>query len=151
MVGGPMTPNGASNWPARLAGQGGRGRGADARLAALAVGDEHGLAQALVDRRRGVAHVDHERAAADGGAVDPGRRDAEVVRDGGGRLAGGGDAVDVRWLEAGILQRVERGIGVQLDLRQAGNDAELGGLGGADDGDGLGFHGVPRITCCRPA
>ena len=25
MVGGPMTPNGASNWPARLAGHGGRG------------------------------------------------------------------------------------------------------------------------------
>ena len=132
-----MTPKGASNWPARLAGYGGRGAAPDARLAALAVGDEHGLAQALVDRRRGVAHVDHEGAAADGGAVDPGRRDAEIVRDRGRRLAGGGDAVDVGRLQAGVRQGVEGGVGMQLDLRHAGNDAEVGGLGGADDGNGF--------------
>jgi len=39
--------------------------------------------------------MDHERAAADRGAVDPFGRDAEVVRDGHRRLAGGRDPVDV--------------------------------------------------------
>ena len=147
MVGGPIDAEGRLE----LAGEAGRigraRRGPDARLAALAMGDEHGLAQALVDGRRGVAHVDHERAAADGRAVDPGRRDAEIVRDRGRRLAGGGDAVDVRRLQAGILHGVEGGVGMQLDLRHAGDDAEVGGLGGADDGDGFGFHGLPRVTC----
>jgi hypothetical protein len=40
---------------------------------------------------------------------------------------------------------------MQLDLRQARNDTELGGLGGADDSDSPGFHAMPRITGCRQA
>jgi hypothetical protein len=36
--------------------------------------DQHGLAQARGDRRGGVADMDHERAAADRGAVDPAER-----------------------------------------------------------------------------
>jgi hypothetical protein len=35
---------------------------------------------------------------------------------------------------------------MQLDLRHAGNDAEVGGFGSADDGNGSGIHGVPRVT-----
>ena len=40
-------------------------------------------------------------------------------------------------------QCVERGITMQLELRGMRNLAEFGGLGGADDGDGFRFHGVP--------
>ena len=94
-------------------------RRADARRAALAVGDQHGLAQARVDRRGGVADVQHERAAADAGAVDPVRRDAEVVGDRGRRSRR-------RWrrrrcrcgLSPASAMRVERRVGVQPDLRQ---------------------------------
>ena len=113
---------------------------ADHRLAALGVGDQHGLAEAGLDRRGGVADVQHERAAADGGAVDPGRRDAEIVGDLLRRLHRGGDAVDVRQLQPGVGDRVERGVGVELDLRHVGNDAELGGLGGADDSNLITTH-----------
>jgi hypothetical protein len=51
------------------------------------------------------------------------------------RLAGGRDAVDVGRLEPGIGHRIECGVGVQLDLRHVGDDAEPGGFGGADNGD----------------
>ena len=57
-----------------------------------------------------------------------------------GRLAGGGDAVDVGGLEPGIGHRVERGVGVQADLRQFGDAAQFGRFGGADDGDRFRFH-----------
>jgi hypothetical protein len=57
------------------------------------------------------------------------------MRDGHRRLAGGGDPVDVGGFEAAISHRVERRVGMQLDLRHVGNHAEPGGLGGADDGD----------------
>jgi hypothetical protein len=39
---------------------------------------------------------------------------------------------------------------VELDLRHAGDDAEVGRLGGADNGYGFLFHGVPAIKS-RPA
>jgi hypothetical protein len=45
------------------------------------MGDQHRLAEAGLDRRRGVADMQHERAAADRGTVDPGRRDPEIMRD----------------------------------------------------------------------
>jgi hypothetical protein len=109
------------------------------------MGDQYRLAQARGDRGGGVAGVDHERAAADRGAVDPFRGEPEIVCDRRRRLAGGGDAVDVLGLEAGVGHRVERGVGVQLDLRHVGNDAELGGLRGTDDGDRFRLHrGLPR-------
>ena len=57
------------------------------------------------------------------------------MRDRHRRLAGGRDAVDVGGFEHGIGHRVERRVGVQLDLRHVGDDAEPGCLGGADNGD----------------
>src|SRR6185437_8794266 len=85
---------------------------ADARAAALAMRDEDGLGEPGLDRRRRVANMDHERAAADRGAVDPARRDAEIMRDLLRRLDGGGHAVDVLGLQPGILHRVQRRVGV---------------------------------------
>jgi hypothetical protein len=56
-----------------LAGEAGRrddiAAAPDAGAAALAMGNQHRLAQARGDRRGGVAHMDHERAAAEHGAV----------------------------------------------------------------------------------
>jgi hypothetical protein len=43
----------------------------DAGAAALAMGDQHRLAEARSDHSGGMADMDHERAAADRGAVDP--------------------------------------------------------------------------------
>jgi hypothetical protein len=43
----------------------------DAGTAAVGIGDQRRLAQPRGDRRGGVADMDHERAAADRGAVDP--------------------------------------------------------------------------------
>src|SRR6516164_5793905 len=101
MVGGPMTPNGTSNWPARLPGDVGRGVAATLDLPL-----SPWVMRAVVHRpsliaAAGVAHMDHERTAADRSA--PGRCDAEVVGNGGWRLAGGGDAIDIRGLQAGVF------------------------------------------------
>ena len=74
--------------------------------------NQHRLAEARGDRGGGVADMDHERAAADRGAVDPFRREAEIVRRRHRRLAGGRDAVDVGGFEAGIGHCVERGVGI---------------------------------------
>ena len=127
-----------------LAGQaGGRAAeaaGADAAAAALAVGDQDGVAEPLVDRRRRMADVQHEGAAADAGAVGVGRRDAHVVGELDRADAGGGDAVDVRGLQAAVGHGVQRRVGVQADHRDVGDLAHLGGLGGADDRDGFLFH-----------
>src|SRR5581483_11140017 len=54
---------------------------ADHRLAALGVRDQHGLAESRLDRGCGMTDMQHEGAAADRSAVDPGRRDAEIVGD----------------------------------------------------------------------
>ncbi len=62
------------------------------------------------------------------------------MRDRHRRLAGGRDAVDVGGFEAGIGHRVECRVGMQLDLRGVGDDAELGGLGRTDDGDRFRLH-----------
>jgi hypothetical protein len=85
--------------------------------------DQHRLAQPRGDRRGGVADMDHERAAADRGAVDPFRGQAQIVCHRPRRLAGSRDAVDVSGPEAGIGHRVERRVGVELDLRHVGDDA----------------------------
>ncbi len=107
---------------------------ADHRLAAFGVGDQHGLAQAGFDRGRGVADMQHEGAAADRGAVDPGRRDAEIVGDLLRRLHGGRDPVDVRQFQPGIRDRIESRVRMKLDLRHVGDDTEFGGFSRADDG-----------------
>jgi hypothetical protein len=67
----------------------------DAGAAALAMRNQHRLAQPRGDRRGGMADMDHERAAADRGAVDPFRGEAQIMRDRHRRLAGGRNAVDV--------------------------------------------------------
>jgi hypothetical protein len=42
------------------------------------MGDQHRPAEARSDRRGGVADIDQERAAADRGAVDPFRGEAQI-------------------------------------------------------------------------
>src|SRR5216683_6952214 len=59
----------------------------DARATALAMGVQYVSHSPEAIRRGGVADMDHERAAADRGAVDPFRGDAEIMRDGHRRLA----------------------------------------------------------------
>ena len=75
-----------SHWPIGLLELAGEARGCDdiagapdAGAAALAMCDQHRLAEARGDRRGGVADMDHERAAADRGAVDPFRLDGMIV------------------------------------------------------------------------
>jgi hypothetical protein len=43
------------------------------------MGDQYRLAEARGDRRGGMADMDYERAAADRDAVDPFRRQAEIM------------------------------------------------------------------------
>ena len=45
------------------------------------MGDQHRFAEARGDRRGGVADMDYERAAADRGAVDLFRGEAQIMRD----------------------------------------------------------------------
>ncbi len=59
-----------------------------------------------------------------------------------GRLAGTRDAVDVLRLQAAIGHRVDRGVSVQANLRQIGDDAHLGRFGGADNGDCVVWHRI---------
>ena len=54
--------------------------------------DQDRLAETRGDRRGG-ADVDHKRAAADRGAIDPFRGEAQIMRDRHRRLAGSRDAV----------------------------------------------------------
>ena len=111
------------------------------------MGDQYRVAQPRGDRRGGMARVDHERAAADRGAVDPFRSEPEIMRDRGRGLAGGGDAINVGRLEPGIDHRIQCRVGMQLDLRHVGDGSEPGGLGGADDGDRFRLHGdQPRMS-----
>ena len=88
----------------------------DPGAAAFAMGDQHRLAQPRGYRRGGVADMDHERAAADRGAVDPFRGETQIVRHRHRRLVGGRDAVDVDGFEAGIGHRVERRVGNRLSV-----------------------------------
>jgi hypothetical protein len=68
--------------------------------------DQHRLAQPRGDRRGGVAHKNHERAAADRGAVDPFGGQAEIMRDRHRRLAGSRNAVDVgAYFRSSLAQR----------------------------------------------
>jgi hypothetical protein len=69
---------------------------ADAAAAAFAMRDQRRIAPPRGDRRGGMAHMDHQRAAAARGAVDPFRREAQVIRNRHRRLAGGRDPVDTR-------------------------------------------------------
>jgi hypothetical protein len=75
------------------------------------------------------------------------------MRDRHRRLAGRRDAVDVGGFQAGVGHRAECGVGLQLDLRHVGDDAEPGGFGGADNGDvirailGLRCLGINTAGC----
>src|SRR5581483_2997847 len=102
-------------------------------------------AEARLDGGGGVADMDHERAAADARAVDEVRRDAEVLGDGDGGLAGAEDAIDLVLRDAGVGEGVERGLGVELERRLVRNDADRVGLGRADDrGAHAQAHAAPR-------
>ena len=66
--------------------------------------DQHRLAQPGLDRRGGVADMDHKRAAANPGAVDPFRRETQIMRDRRRRLANGREAINVRRLRPHIAK-----------------------------------------------
>ena len=142
MLGGPYTPNGDSNWPLRLSG--GVERGSlpimDLPLSAWVISTV--LQRPGFDRCRRMADMQHEGAAADRGAVDPCRLDAEIMADLLRGLDRGGEAIDVGEFQAGIRNRIQRRVRVQLDLRHVRDDAELGGLGRADDGNLVSAHGA---------
>ena len=113
MLGGPYTPNGARTGPAGWR----RDRArlpADHRLAALA--DQHGLHKpGLI--AAAAWRMQHEGAAADGGAVDPGRLMpimADLLR----AFDRGGKAVDVESFSPASAI-VQRRIRVKLELRHA--------------------------------
>ena len=80
------------------------------------MGDQDRVRVACLDGGCGVTDVQHERAAADGAAVHPAWRDAEIVGDGDGRFAGRCDPVDVLGLQSCIGEGVEGRIGMELDL-----------------------------------
>ena len=105
------------------------------------MGDERDVDEAGRDGGGGVLDVDHEGGAADGRAVGVLRLDAEVLGElEGGRPAGGAgaeDAVDLGEGDAGVLEGVAGGLGVELEGGLVGDDADLVGLVGADDGDFL--------------
>jgi hypothetical protein len=104
----------AAHWPAAAA---------DAALAAFAMGDEHGRREACFDCRDRVADVDHERAAADGCAIDVGGRNAKVEGGLGGAGARASDAVDIGGLQARVLHGSDCRLGVQPELRVLREDA----------------------------
>ena len=122
-----------------LGGQGGAvdapPAGAHARPAGLAVGDEHQAAHPGGQGGGGVAYVDHERTTAHRRSVQPAGCDPEVVGDRDRALPGAGNAVDRTRIHAAVGDGVASRVGVQVDGRHVGNAAELGRLGGADDGD----------------
>src|SRR5204863_3209123 len=72
----------------------------------------------------------------------PGRPDAEIVADLLRRFDRGGEAVDVRQLQSGIGDGIERRVRVKLELRYVGDESELSGLGRADDGNLVAAHGL---------
>src|SRR5262249_37528769 len=97
-----------------------------------------------------VADHDDERAAADGGAVDVARRDAERLADGGRRvLTRREDAVDVRDLQSSVADRVGHGFHVQAQLTPVRQGAHLVRFIHADDAGHVGEiaqigHGAHR-------
>ena len=50
------------------------------RSAALAMGNEYGMTQTLVNSRRRMTHMEHEGATTDGSTIHPGRHDTHIVR-----------------------------------------------------------------------
>ena len=80
--------------------------------ARLAMRDQHGTTEAFIDRGCGVPQVDQEGGAANRGAVDPGRGDAEIVGHLCRLFTAAGDTIDVARLEPGIGHRVQRRVRV---------------------------------------
>ena len=115
---------------------------ADARAPAFAVSDQHGLAEAGIDRRGGVTDMQHKGAAADTRAVRIGGRNSHIVGQVGWADPGAGDAVDVLWSQSGVRHRIERGVRMEADNGNIRDAAHLGGFGGADHGNGFLFHGI---------
>jgi hypothetical protein len=64
------------------------------------------------------------------------------MRDRDRRLAGGRHPSMSAGLSPASTHHLERSVGMELDLQHFGNNAELGGLGGADNGDAV------RATVC---
>ena len=130
-------------------GRGTEHRTSDARAPALAMGDEHDVAVARLDRRGRVTQVHEVRASSDHRGVDPARLDAERVGDEGREVrveTADRDAVDVGGPEPAVVERSPRGPGRERERRRI-DRADLGGLGGADDRDpGRGHDALGRNT-----
>ena len=116
MVGGPVGPVHCSNWALRQErAAAAPAAAADAGPSAFTVGDEDGGGEAGFDGGGSMAHMEHEGTAANGGAIDVLRDDAEVPGNFGG-AACAGDTVDIRRLEAGFLHGEDSGLSLQAEL-----------------------------------
>ena len=104
-----------------------------ARAPALPVADQGHPAAPAGHGQRGVAQVEHEGRPADVRAVAVARGDAQVLAQLGRRQAGGKETVNLGLLDPGLGQRVAAGLGVQLEGRLVGQDADLVRLADADD------------------
>ncbi len=98
--------------------------------------DQHRARVPGPDRGRCVPDVQQERRTADRGSVHPARHDAERMSHlDGPRRADGRDPVDVLDRQASVGERVERGLGVQLQRGVVGQLPDPVGLSGASDDD----------------
>ena len=91
--------------------------------------DQDRVSIARGNRRRRMAHMQHEGAPAHSRAVHPARGDSEIVRDLlGHHLTDAGEPVNVLGLEPRIGHGIERGIRVQHDLGHVRDDPDAGGF-----------------------
>jgi len=97
------------------------------------MGDERDLAVAGVDGSHRMGHVNNERRPANRRAVSVARADAHVLPGGQGAHPGGEEAIHVARGQAGVGQGVIGRLSVVLERRLVGHDADLIGLGYADD------------------
>ena len=99
------------------------------------MGDQDRLAETFVDRGAGVTQMDQKGRAADGGTVDPFRRNAEIVRHFRRFFPAACDTVDVTRLQAGFRHSIKRRVRVKLNVGHMRNFAEFRGLARADNGN----------------
>ncbi len=97
--------------------------------------DERDLAQATGKCVRGVRDVNQKRTTADSRAIEICRNDAQILGSFHRRHARGEDGIHIARGQACFTQCVVRRLGVQLNDRLVGQDANLVGLGRADDGN----------------
>ena len=88
------------------------------------MGNQRDLAITGGYRGHGVTNMNHERAAANSGAVEKCWNDAEVIGDSNRRLAGAENAVNLLFLNPCVRKSIAGGLGVQLNGRFIRNLAD---------------------------